>query len=201
MTLRVNFAFFTVPAKNINLIPQKDFDQTPIGRFLRWSLTYGRYIIVCTEIVVLLAFIYRFSLDRQITDLNEEIDQKSAIIVANAEFERQFRNLQRRTQYIGSLSANQPVVVGLLRHLETITPQGVQFTTYGFTEGKLTIGATASTNTHLALFLNNLKASEMLDNVNIVSLSKKGAGTSETTFQVEATIRPSQPLTAHQPEL
>lgn len=182
-----------MPAKNINLIPQKDFDQTPIGRILRWSLTYGRYIIVCTEIVVLLAFIYRFSLDRQITDLNEEIDQKSAIILANREFERQFRNLQKRTEFIGGLATNQPVVVELLRHLESITPQGVQFNSYGFSEGTLTIGATASTNTHLALFLNNLKSSEMLGSVNIVSLTKKGAGTSETSFQLEATVRNFKP--------
>lgn len=190
-----------MPAKNINLIPQKEFDQTPIGRILRWSLTYGRYIIVCTEIVVLLAFIYRFSLDRQITDLNEEIDQKSAIILANREFERQFRNLQKRTEYIGGLSGNQPVVVEILRHLERITPQGVQFTAYGFTEGKLTINATASTNTHLALFLNNLKSSEMLDSVNIVGLSKKGAGTSETAFQIQATVRAYKPLTVNKDEL
>ncbi|HCS79450.1 TPA: hypothetical protein DIV55_06990, partial [Patescibacteria group bacterium] len=68
------------PAKPINLLTRKDFDASLVGRILRWSLIYGRYIIVSTEIIVLLAFIYRFSLDRQITDLNEEIEQKSAIV-------------------------------------------------------------------------------------------------------------------------
>ena len=89
-----------MPAKTINLLIHTDFDKTFLGKFLRWSLTYGRYIIICTEIIVLLAFIYRFSLDRKITDLNDEIEQKSAIIAANSNFEEQFRNLQFRTEQI-----------------------------------------------------------------------------------------------------
>lgn len=188
-----------MPAKNINLLPQKDFDQTPLGRFLRWSLTYGRYIIVCTEIVVLLAFIYRFSLDRQITDLNEEVDQKVAIIKANLPFERQFRNLQHRTQEIGTLLVDNDLSYKLIKHLESITPRGIIYKDFGFDQNKVTISATAVTDASLALFLHQLKNSQLLTDIDITSLSKRSTGVSEITFQVGATIKQTLPET--EPEI
>src|SRR3989344_3425468 len=68
---------------DINLIGEGDFSRTPIGRIVTWATTYGRYIMILTEIIVLLAFISRFSLDRKLTDLKEEITQKQAIIETN----------------------------------------------------------------------------------------------------------------------
>lgn len=183
-----------MPAKSINLLPRTDFDQTPLGRFLRWSLTYGRYIIVCTEIVVLLAFIYRFSLDRKITDLNEEIEQKSAIIEANQEFEHQFRQLQERVELINSYASTQNISISLLTHLESITPEGIKLTSYSYAQNKLVLNANALSNTHLAVFLHNLKMSEYLANINVTSISKKTSGVSETAFQVEAGIKPQSLL-------
>ena len=44
-----------MPAKAINLLPERTFEKTIVGRILRWSLTYGRYIIISTEIIVLAA--------------------------------------------------------------------------------------------------------------------------------------------------
>lgn len=187
-----------MPAKSINLLTRKDFDKTPLGRFLRWSLTYGRYIIICTEIIVLLAFIYRFSLDRQITDLNEEIQQKQAIIVANQGFEEQFRNLQRRTVQIKQLFENQDLSVIILKHLEKITPGGVQFSSFAFTNSGIRIAATSTTNYDLALFLNNLKASPILTKINVATLSRQTAGTGEIAFQIDAAIR-EQPILPFNP--
>ena len=66
-----------MPAKtvDVNLLEKDDFSESPIGRIVTWAITYGRYIMILTEIVVLLAFISRFSLDRKLTDLNEAIGQ------------------------------------------------------------------------------------------------------------------------------
>ena len=157
-----NFYIFKMPANDINLLPKKDFDRNLLGRFLRWSLTYGRYIIVCTEIIVLLAFIYRFSLDRQITDLNENVDQKAAIVEANLTFEHSFRNLQLRTERIAQLLTNQGLPVKVLLHLQEITPKGIIYSNYVFADNSIRITAVAETNLHLALFLQQLKNSPLL---------------------------------------
>lgn len=178
-----------MPAININLIEHKNLDNTPLGNLLRWSLTYGRYIIVCTEIVVLLAFIWRFSLDRTITDLSEEIDQKIAIIEANAVFENQFRNLQQRIVEIGKLSQNQNLGAIIIRHLEQITPSGIQFASLNYDGKKINIQASAASSVSLKIFLKNLKSSEYLTNINLVGLNKSNTGKGETIFQIEAMIK------------
>lgn len=187
-----------MPAKTINLLPRKDFDKTPLGRFLRWSLTYGRYIIICTEIIVLMAFIYRFSLDRQITDINEDIQQKQAIIEANQGFEEQFRNLQKRTLQIKQLFENQDLSLTILKHLEKITPEGILLTSFNFTKDHVNITAASTTNYDLALFLNNLKASPILTRVNIATIKRQSAGTGEIVFQIDAAIR-EQPILPFNP--
>ncbi len=178
-----------MPANNINLLAHTDFDKTPIGKFLRWSLTYGRYIIVCTEIIVLIAFIYRFSLDRRITDLNEEIEQKSAIVQANTEFENQFRNLQKRIETIGRLFINQDAAYKLLQHLQQITPQGITYLHLSQEDKTVNITGIANSNSSFALFLNQLKNSPYLTNIEISSLTKNTATTGEIEFSLSLNIK------------
>jgi len=178
-----------MPANSINLLSRTDFEKTPLGKFLRWSLTYGRYIIVCTEIIVLVAFIYRFSLDRKITDLNEEIEQKAAIIKANQVFENQFRNLQERTQQIGNLFKNQGLPYQLLNHLQQITPQGTTYTSLKLDEGQVFIKGVADSNSSFALFLNQLKNSSFLSDIEIKTLVKKAAVTGEIEFELAVKVK------------
>src|SRR3989344_2194740 len=179
------------PAKPINLLTRKDFDASVVGRILRWSLIYGRYIIVSTEIIVLLAFIYRFSLDRQITDLNEEIEQKSAIVIANQAFEKSFRNLQNRVNEISGLFADQDLITQIIHHLEQITPTGVYFTSLSFKKDEITIHATANTSTSLTLFTNNLKTSKYLSDVSITNLLRDVSGTGALKFQIVTSVKSS----------
>ncbi len=183
-----------MPAKTINLLPHKDFDQTPLGKFLQWSLTYGRYIIVSTEIIVLLAFIFRFSLDRQITDLNEEIAQKSAIIEANQTFEQQFRNLQLRVNTIGKIITNQDLPLNILKHLENITPSGITFSSYNYAGNKINIQAIAASDQSLAEFLYQLKKSQLLSDINVTNLNKTAAQVNNITFAFEAALKQTAPV-------
>lgn len=178
-----------MPAKTINLLTRQDFDRSSFGRILRWSLTYGRYIIVSTEIIVLMAFILRFSLDRKITDLNEEIDQKSEIVKANLGFEQRFRNLQKRVDQISTLFTNQDKLIQVLSHLEQITPIGIRYTSFTFSTNAIDIAGTANTSSSLSLFIVNLKSSPRLTNIDITGLTKKGAGSTEITFKVNAQIK------------
>ncbi len=78
---------------SVNLLDQPEFTSSSIARLINWTITYGRYIMIGTEVIVLVAFISRFSLDRKLTDLREEIAQKQIILEANADFsDSQFEN-------------------------------------------------------------------------------------------------------------
>lgn len=177
-----------MPATAINLLGSDDFEKTPLGKFLRWSLTYGRYIIICTEIIVLLAFIFRFSLDRQITDLEEEVAQKIAIIEANEPFEQQFRILQARVNQIGLLTKNQTQNVIILRHLVEITPPGIIFTQYTYSEDAVEVLARANSSATLAQYIRALRGSDKLTDINVTTINKITAGSSETDFGLKAQI-------------
>ena len=67
-------------AITINLVPKDPFFATIPGRVLKWALSAGRYIVIFTELVVIISFATRFTLDRQVTDLNDTITSKEAII-------------------------------------------------------------------------------------------------------------------------
>lgn len=83
-------------SKKISLLPQEGFENTSLGRILAWALSAGRVIVIITELIVIIAFLSRFWFDRTLTDLNEEIKQKSTLINAQKSLETEFRNVQSR---------------------------------------------------------------------------------------------------------
>src|SRR3989344_8016651 len=87
-----------MPARKstLNLLPRSDLDGSWWGRFLKWALSTGRYIIILTEMVVIMAFLSRFKLDRDLSDLAERIEGKKNVLVALSGNENVFRSIQKR---------------------------------------------------------------------------------------------------------
>lgn len=84
----------------INLIPEDDLESRPGGRFLKWALSWGKKIVVLTELMVVMAFLSRFWLDSEVATQSEEIDRRKTIIQASAEFEKEFRSTKSRIEQI-----------------------------------------------------------------------------------------------------
>jgi hypothetical protein len=163
-----------MPANNIviNLLGDSDAEHTPMGRIVSWAVTYGRYIMIGTEIVVLLAFISRFSLDRKLTDLKEEVSQKQNIIEANLPFEKDVRTLQDKLLKIKTL-IDQPInPLDTLLLFQTILPQGVFLHSFDLSKDKLTIQATAISTPAFSQFMANLQSSKYLSNIDIGDIKR-----------------------------
>ena len=75
----------------VNLLPQEEFAGTTFGRTLRWAMSSFRIIVIATEMIVMLTFLSRFWLDARNADLNDLIKQKSAVLSASADFEKEFK--------------------------------------------------------------------------------------------------------------
>ncbi len=71
-----------------------------IDKTLAWAVTIGRVLVVLTELVALVAFGYRFSLDKQIVDTKDQVKQKLALVAAMNQQEQKYRNVQTRLQLI-----------------------------------------------------------------------------------------------------
>ncbi len=153
-----------MPANNvsINLLGDSDMEHTPAGRIVGWAVTYGRYIMIGTEIVVLLAFISRFSLDRKLTDLKEEVSQKQNIIQANTSFENDVRTLQDKLAKIKTITTSSPDPTNTLSIFETTLPAGVYFQTFDLTNNQLTIQAIAGSTDAFSQLIANLQANNNL---------------------------------------
>ncbi len=177
-----------MPAKDlkINLIGQDDLSHSAWGRLISWATTYGRYIMITTEIIVLLAFISRFSLDRKLTDLTEEISQKQDIIEANKEFEQDIRQLQSQLTRVKTLMAGQEVPLDVLNVVQRFLPPDVYLDAYELSGNKLSVTATAATNEGFSLFLGRLNNAPVLSDVTIGDIRRKA--TTGIEFQFTASI-------------
>lgn len=157
----------------INLLGTQDLDHTPWGRLITWATTYGRYIMITTEIVVLLAFISRFSLDRKNTDLTEELTQKQAILQANAPFEQEIKSLQTTLSTAKSLLTIQPKPIFLLHTIESIVPSDVYIVSLDITNKKLSLSAIANSTQGFAQFLSNLQATKSIEDVLLGGITRE----------------------------
>jgi hypothetical protein len=79
------------PTPEVNLLSEDEFNGSVSGKFIKWALTWGRRIIVLTELVVISAFISRFWLDTTVANNNDEIEKKRAVILSMADLEKKYR--------------------------------------------------------------------------------------------------------------
>lgn len=100
---------------SINL-GRKDTDSTS-SIFIKWTINTGRIIIVGVELLTLAALGYRFIIDRQIVDLNDQIRKSQIFVEAQAINEKKYRNLQERLTTIKTIEMNTKKKVVFLSEL------------------------------------------------------------------------------------
>jgi Tfp pilus assembly protein PilN len=163
-----------MPAKplSVNLLEHDEFAESPIGRIVTWATTYGRYIMITTEIVVLLAFISRFSLDRKLTDLNQSINEKQAIIEANQPFEDDVNRIQKQLARIKSLTQNQTKLVENLDLLKSLMPPGVYLNSLSLSGASITADVIAGSSESFGLFMDNLEQTSQFLSIDIGDINK-----------------------------
>jgi Tfp pilus assembly protein PilN len=157
---------------SINLLGDSEMEHTPVGRIVGWAVTYGRYIMIGTEIVVLLAFISRFSLDRKLTDLKEEVTQKQDIIEANISFESDIRTIQDKLIKIKTITSQPASSYNTLVLFQSLLPPGVYLQSFDTNNNTITAQATAGSTQGFSQFMINLQASNNLKNVDIGDIKR-----------------------------
>lgn len=165
--------------REIELLPREEWEKTSLGKLLKWTLTVGRYIVIATELIVILAFLSRFKLDRDLTDLYEDIKQKQAIIEASSDFEEEFRFLQKRLATIEDLEKKQLATAGIIEEISLLIPLDVSLTELRFDGKEVSLTATALSEQGLASFINNLKTSDRFEKIvlsDVVSGTERAVG-------------------------
>src|SRR5476651_2190356 len=87
---------------SINLL--KSNKNETLEQVINWSLSIGRFLVIGVELIALGAFLFRFTLDRQIIDLHALIKNKQIIVADLKDSEATYRNLQDRLTIAASFS-------------------------------------------------------------------------------------------------
>lgn len=170
------------PKKEISLLPTEE--EGRLGRFLKWALTFGRWIVIVTELIVILCFLSRFKLDRDLTDLGEKIKQQQAIIASFGDLEANFRNLQERLKTIDKLGEEQLLVGSLLNDLGKTVPLDVSLSDLTVKEKKLAISGLALSEAGFGSFIKSLSESRF-EKIALEEVSKGKTGGIEFKLTVD----------------
>lgn len=161
----------------INLIGKPDI---PITQgFLKWATNIGRIIIVVTELVALSALLYRFTIDRKIIDLHDQIKKSQLFVQAQSAKEADYRSIQTRLENITAIEKATKTKVNIMNGiLESINRGEFSSTNLTVSENTIAINGVAVSIFSLNNFIDNLKqntnvASISLDDVSSSSLGVK----------------------------
>ncbi len=157
--------------EQINLLPQKGFAMSTTGRVLLWILSTFRVIVIVTEIIVMIAFLSRFWLDAQNTDLNDEIQQKQAVLTSYSRFESDFKNAQKRLEIFSGLSADQRITSDAINEVSSRVPAGVYLTKASLHQRDITIEGLSPNETGIQQYIVNLQSSEYFNNIELSDIS------------------------------
>lgn len=168
---------------DINLLPHQEIS---LGeKTLQWALTTGRVIVVVTEFIVISAFLYRFVLDRTLTNLNDSIEDNSIIIEESREIEKNIRLLQTQLTEADKILSRQHPFHTLVETLAVNRPSGVVFDRITYQEGIITVAATSIRAASPAEFFQTLNQSQFF---NAVTIKEVGLSTGKTRFKISAKI-------------
>lgn len=151
---------------SINLLPEDEFLGSAIGRIIRWAISVGRYLVIFTEIIVIVSFATRFGLDRRVTDLNQSITKKTAIIESYSGLEAEFRSAQERLKEYSELEKQRNLTVAF-EQLSNVTPPDVSVTTLVVRQKTVEISGTTASQTAFNHLINNLQLSPYFSEVSI----------------------------------
>jgi len=135
-----------------------------------WAVTTGRYIVILTELVVIIAFFSRFKLDSDLSNLNEEITGKKQVLDAQINIENKFLSVQSRLNKADIYLGQQMKFGEMMGSLVQKIPAQVKLTSMDVKDGKVLLAAEAPNETAMG---------EMLKRMGKVTLTSVAANTKD----------------------
>ncbi|MFZ2199605.1 MAG: PilN domain-containing protein [Microgenomates group bacterium] len=174
--------------KSINLLPRDSFENSTMGVVLEWALVFGKWAVILTQLVVMGTFLYRFTLDRQLTDLRKSITKQVAIIKSYDQIERDYVLSQKQLAKAKDAIESQNLTINTLSELAKITPADVWFEKIGLTKESLGLTAYSSSLTGFGQFLTTIQKDPMFRNINLAKLETSSAKGAQIQFEINSTI-------------
>lgn len=156
---------------SINLVKN---NKIPVfDKFMNWALTVGRLIVILTEIVAVLAFVYRFSLDEKLIDLHDAIKQKQTLVSLLKQDEEKYRNLQDRIVLASTFSEKGTKTNKAVFDIVDLIPSEIKLNNLTLNQDRINISVNASSISSLTDFVNPLKSYPEIKSISIDNIENK----------------------------
>jgi Tfp pilus assembly protein PilN len=169
--------------KSINLLPQEEFDASILGRTLKWAMGSFRIIVILTEMIVMAAFLSRFWLDAQNSELDNSIKIATAQVSAQSNFEKEFRGIQKKLNIFKQIAAV-PAPSGKLDLIASKIPQDLILTSINVQDNSAQLKGVAGSEIGIAQFISNLKSAPTFKKVELDSVGSSEQNQASITFLI-----------------
>lgn len=170
--------------RSINLLPRDAFESSTLGVILEWSLVFGKWAVIVTQLVVMGAFLYRFTLDRNLTDLRKSIAKNVAIVKSYEQVERDYVLAQKQVLRAKTALAAQEKMSQTLSVLGQITPSEIWYDRISITPEALSLNAFAATLPGFGKFLTAAQRSPSFEGIRLTKLESSSAKGAQIQFEV-----------------
>jgi Tfp pilus assembly protein PilN len=170
--------------KPINLLIQQDFEHSASGRILSWLLSSGRAIVIITELIVIIAFISRFWLDKTLTDLSEANASKKTQIEASLPFETDFKSVQKRLVISKQLDSQKANAANLIQTVVQVLPQDIILSEISVNEGKVIVEGESLSEGSIASLINSLNKSNKIKDTNLTNIALENKAQQLIAFRI-----------------
>lgn len=167
----------TTPKLFINILYPQGIKEKLLVRFLKWLISYGRFIVVIVEVIVLATFAYRFKLDAELAALKDKIGDEIPIIESLSADEALISQIQLKLLTIKKVYTLTPNWQKILDNISSELPAGVKVNNILLEPVKNTsntsfrLTAQGSSNNDVAIFLNGLKSEKSFKDISLTSIN------------------------------
>lgn len=175
---------------SINLA--KNQGESFTDRFIAWALTIGRLVVILVESVALGAFLFRFTLDRQLVDLHDKIKSEQAIVSLLASNEKTYRNLQDKLSLIKAIQTATGTQIKTFDDITSYIPADMTITSTSLSPSGISLDGSTQSILSLSSLISKLKKYPSADSVSLDKIENRVA-TGSIIFTVTVTFKNATP--------
>jgi Tfp pilus assembly protein PilN len=174
--------------EEINLLPQRGFESTTTGRVLAWILSSFRIIVIVTEIIVMIAFLSRFWLDAQNTDLTDELESKQAILASSLKFEKEFKETQNRLGVYSDITSYTLPKASIANTISTLLPPDIFLSSVVFSADAVAVSGISPNERSIQQFVVNLNSSDYFEKAHLLEIKSDEEDVNSLLFQIQVIL-------------
>lgn len=173
--------------KSVNLLPRDAFEVSTLGVILEWALVFGKWAVILTQLIVMGAFLWRFTLDRQLTDLRKSIAKDVAVVSSYEQIERDYTLAQKQVAQATTVLAQQNSTLNVISDISRFTPVDVWYDHFSVTPTSVTMTAYAASLEGFGQFLSLVQHDPLFHGVRLEKVETSTSQGAQLQFDVTLT--------------